>query len=160
MKMGNVLGVIFAFSLVRIPSNWLSNQSMSANPTFTPNSFAMLPSAAGTTIVCTGATLGVPNSTWYPGAADTSVQKLPRWKASSYCVVPRSVPSGVTQSIFWKMGDPVVLLTAVRPFESLVSGLKVVVVVPLLYDNAIGIMNTGTVVDLPVVGAVPTIVYL
>ena len=42
----------------------------------------------------------------------------------------------------------------------LVVGLNVVVVPPLLYCNAIGIMNTGTVVDVPVEGAVPTMLYL
>jgi hypothetical protein len=40
------------------------------------------------------------------------------------------------------------------------AGEKVVVVVPLLYCNATGIMNEGTVVDVPVEGVVPTMLYL
>jgi hypothetical protein len=59
-----------------------------------------------------------------------------------------------------KIGDAAVLCTEVRPFFNLVSGVKVVVVVPLLYDKATGMMNTGTVVEVPVEGAVPTMLYL
>jgi hypothetical protein len=66
----------------------------------------------------------------------------------------------VVQSIFWKIGDATVFDTAVCPFLSLASGLNVTVVAPFLNCKAIGIMKTGTVVDLPVVGAVPTMLYL
>src|ERR1700722_15802585 len=136
-----------------------SNQLMSASPTFTPNSVAIWPSTDGTTIVCTGITLGVPSNKWYPGAFDTLLQKFPRWKASMYWVFPKSVPPWLKSIPVLKIGDARVFAVTVCPFESTCDGLKVLVVVPVLYCNAIGIKNTGTVVETPVVGAVPTMLY-
>jgi hypothetical protein len=48
----------------------------------------------------------------------------------------------------------------VCPFDSLVCGLKTVVPLDVTYDNLTGMMKTGIVVDAPVVGEVPTMLYL
>src|SRR5579871_2986984 len=127
---------------------------MSALPTVMPKSVVTLPSAAGTVRVNVGRVVGLPRRTWYPvWPLLTVVQKLPRWYASSYCVVPISTPPDL-KSMLLKSGDAVVLVTAVWPLESFERGLNVVVLPPLVNFNTTGMMNTGMVVDLPVEGAV------
>src|SRR5579859_888726 len=128
---------------------------MSAVPTLMPNSVAIFPSAAGTVRDSIGRTFGVPSSKWYPGAPETVPQKFPRWKASMYCVTPRSVPPEV-KSIVLKIGDTSVFCATVRPLDNLVAGLNTVVPVDVTYDSLTGIRNTGIVVDEPVEGSVPT----
>jgi len=76
-----------------------------------------------------------------------------------YWVVPISTPPDL-KSRFLKTGDAIVFANAVCPLDILLRGLKVVVFPFFVNFSTTGMMNVGIVVDEPVEGAVPTMLYL
>src|SRR5579862_5227624 len=161
MKTGSTPGLIWLLRFLMNVWSWASNELMFISPTL-PDPKGLLitwPCDRETVIVCSAAMVGVPSNTWYPVFVLTPDQKFPRWNASSYWVLPRSVPPWLKSMPALNSGEASVFCVTVLPFDTVCEfGSKVMFPFLLPYTILIGTTTTGIVVEVFVVfGLVPII---
>src|ERR1700722_13746779 len=135
---------------------------MSARPTVTPNSLPTVKLLSVQLMVCSGLTTAFIR-TWYLVFFFTFFpHHVPRWNASMYWVLPRSMLPFLKSTPDWNSGDATVFAVTVLPFETLcLLGSKVMFPWFLSKTNLTGIIQTVVVVvTLVLEGSVPTMVKL